>query len=606
MPSTANNQELKACFTEQSFYLDYEIAPAKSWFAIDKELARELYDRYLDNHNKMLFRLGFFDSSQKLSVSMSFLHNIAACYIKRLSHTENIEFTREDTVITPTDDETAEILRSVPFVVGLEFINAAWINNIYLSLSQVFANEIQAYTGTVEEFLLEQNSRINMVGRVFFHLVENKSEEYPFAFLATYSTARAGEKKASHTPLKNALLEYQNQDNKLLQLLTTVSKAAQKSDLISEFVESGELFSPLKLTSNEAYIFLQEIPLYEECGILCRIPDWWKKKSNSLKLSIQLGNREPSQVGMDALLDFDARLFLGEDEISEEEIRDLLTQSSGLLLIKGKWVEVDQQKLQLTLEAYQNAKKLAGTCDYTIAEAMRLQLNAREALGIKGDAVAIEVSHGKWLQNVAARMANPALINDLALSGDFRTSLRGYQQKGLDWLYYMKQLGFGACLADDMGLGKTVQIIALLEYLRVNSDERALLIIPASLMGNWQKEIEKFAPMLKYKAIYNSKEKYDLENRDGTNLYITTYGMAVRMEELKTLHWDLLILDEAQAIKNPGTKQSKAVKQLPAKAKIALTGTPVENSLSDLWSLFDFLNAGLLGTVKEFKDFAQK
>ncbi|MEA1962166.1 MAG: DEAD/DEAH box helicase [Bacillota bacterium] len=606
MEINTNNKELIVYFLEQGFYLNFEIIPGKASSATDKSFENELYEKYLDNHSKMLFYLGFVESTQKMSVSMAFLHNIASNFIKGLAKTADIEFIREDTVLTPTDDEILEILNSVPFVVGLEFINGDWIKDIYQSLSEVFATEIKVYSGTVEEFLLEHNSRINLVGRVFFHLVENKSDEYPFAFLATYSTGRAGDKKATHTPLKNALIEYQDQNDRLLKLLSTVSKVAQKSNFIAEFVESGELFSPLKLTSNEAYIFLKEIPLYEECGILCRIPDWWKKKSNSFKLSIQLGDREPSRVGMDALLDFNARLFLGEDEITEQEIRDLLTQSSGLLFIKGKWVEVDHQKLQLTLDAYQKAKELADTCEYSIAEAMRMQLNASEILGIKHDELSLEISNGEWLNSVTSRLTNPSLMSNIAISDDFHASLRGYQQKGFDWLNYMKNLGFGACLADDMGLGKTVQIIALLEYLRVNSGERALLIIPASLMGNWQKEIEKFAPLLKYKAIYSNKEKCDLQNMDDTDLYITTYGMVVRIEELRTVKWDLLILDEAQAIKNPSTKQSKAVKQLEANARIALTGTPVENSLSDLWSLFDFLNAGLLGTAKEFKAFTKR
>ena len=606
MEINTNNKELIACFLEQGFKLDFNITQSKASSDTDKNFENDLYKKYLDNHNKMLFNFGFVDYAKNLSASIVFLHNIAARFIKSLSKTADIEFTRENTVLTPTDEEILDILHSVPFVIGLEFINVNWIKNIYQKLSEVFATEIRTYSGTVAEFLLEHNSNINVVGRVFFHLVENKSDKYPFAFLATYSTGNSGDKKAAHTPLKNALLEYKGQNDLLLKLLSTVSKAAQKSDFISEFVESGELFSPLKFTSKEAYTFLKEIPLYEECGILCRMPDWWKKKSNSLKLSVKVGEKEPSKVGMDALLNFNAELFFGDDQITEEEFRALLAQTSGLSFIKGKWVEVDHEKLQSTLDAYEKAKELSRNGEYTIAEAMRMQLNATELLHIKEDSVNLEVSNGEWLNSITSKLTNPSLIDNIAISDDFKATLRAYQQKGFDWLNYMKILGFGACLADDMGLGKTVQIIALLEHIRVNTSGRSLLVIPASLMGNWQKEIEKFAPMLRYKMIYANTKKLDLQDIDDTNLYITTYGMAVRLEELKTVKWDLVILDEAQAIKNPGTKQTKAVKQLKANSKIAMTGTPIENSLSDLWSLFDFLNAGLLGTAKEFTEFTKK
>ena len=180
-------------------------------------------------------------------------------------------------------------------------------------------------------------------------------------------------------------------------------------------------------------------------------------------------------------------MFFGDDKITEEEFKILLAQTGGLSFIKGKWIEVDHEKLQSTLEAYEKAKELSENGEYTIAEAMRMQLNATELLDIKDDDVSLEVSNGEWLNSITSKLTNPSLIDNIAISNDFKATLRVYQQKGFDWLNYMKNLGFGACLADDMGLGKTVQIIALLEHIRVNAKGRSLLIIPASLMGNWQK-----------------------------------------------------------------------------------------------------------------------
>ncbi len=604
MKDNTHYKELIACITEHGFTLDYNKIKSKSYSDAQKDFADELYEKYLENRNKMLFYFGFMECPVKYTDSVRFLHTISTGFINRLSKTPMIEMSREQTVIEPNLEDVEEILESVPFIIGQEHINQQWIEGIYQSLSEAFAGEIVGHEGTVEEFLSEHNSNINVVGRVFFHLVENKLDEYPFAFLATYSTGSIGV-KSDHTPLKNALLEYEGQNDRLLNLLSTVSKAAQKSDFISQFIESGELFSPLKFTSKEAYTFLKEIPLYEESGIICRIPDWWRKKSNSLTLSVKVGEESPSKVGMDALLNFDADMFLGDEKLTEEELEELLVQSGGLALIKGKWVEVDHEKLEATLEAYKKAKELTELGEYSLAEAMRLQLNVEELLDVEED-VSIEVSNGEWLKSIIHKLTNTSLIDNIRVSNDFKAILRQYQQKGVDWLHLMKKLGFGACLADDMGLGKTVQIIALLEYLRVKTKgSKALLIIPASLIGNWQKEIERFAPKLKYKVIHTSKDELDLKTIDA-NVYITTYGMAVRIEQLMSVKWDLVILDEAQAIKNPRTKQTKAVKQLKANSKIAMTGTPIENSLGDLWSLFDFLNPGLLGTSKEFTQFAKK
>jgi non-specific serine/threonine protein kinase len=166
----------------------------------------------------------------------------------------------------------------------------------------------------------------------------------------------------------------------------------------------------------------------------------------------------------------------------------------------------------------------------------------------------------------------------------------------------MKSLGFGALLADDMGLGKTVQILALLEHLRKNEGTKTLLVIPSSLLSNWTNETARFAPRIRCAVIRSSRDELDV---GGADIFITTYGMVSRLEALKKIEWDLIVLDEAQAVKNAGTKQARAVKTLKSTSKIAMTGTPVENRLSDLWSIFDFLNKGLLGTAKEFGNFAK-
>jgi SNF2 family DNA or RNA helicase len=193
----------------------------------------------------------------------------------------------------------------------------------------------------------------------------------------------------------------------------------------------------------------------------------------------------------------------------------------------------------------------------------------------------------------------------------FKAELRRYQQKGVNWLYFLHSLQFGACLADDMGLGKTVEVLAFLHILKSEKPGKKhpanLLVIPASLIFNWSYEIRRFSPDIRFSVAHPSAgaDKKSSGGPPGSpedfDLVITTYAMAQKYEWLRSYLWNYIILDEAQAIKNPGTKQARAFKELPARNRIIMTGTPIENRLSDLWSLFDFLNPGLLGAIKEFK-----
>lgn len=596
----ASNQELIVIFKESGFIVDTNQTSAKEFF-----FDSTLYQQFTLKPDNTLLRLGFLEKKPEMSASMRFLHNIASTFIRELARDPDIEFTR--TASGLSEDVTSELLYFVPYALGAEYITTGWLQEVWDRLARTFEEEALQYEGSIEQFLLEFNAGLHIVGRVFFHLVENKENEtYPFAFLATYSTAGSNGKKASHLPLKNALLEYKGKKD-ILALLSAVSKAADKSNFISEMVESGELFSPLKFTNQEAYVFLKEIPLYEECGILCRIPDWWKKKTSSIRMSVSVGEKAPSKVGTDALLEFEPELYLGELKLTKEELEQLLAEADGLTMIKGKWVEVDHGKLEAILAAYENARSMSAEGELTLAEAMRAQLTLQKELNLSNSDVPLEVTQGTWLRGVKDRLLHPGELKKLELGEGFQAVLRAYQQTGLDWLHYMKNLGFGALLADDMGLGKTLQVLALLEWTRTTKEEKALLIVPASLIGNWQKEIEKCAPHLPYKVLHGSaKESFYIDEQEDVRLYITTYGMAVRLEELRNHNWDMLVLDEAQAIKNPGTKQTKAVKQIPSRFRIAMTGTPVENRMTDLWSIFDFINVGMLGTLKEFTEFTKK
>ena len=600
--------ELIASFTKDDFILDYE-AVAKKGFTEDKRQFEQAWQaQFRTNKDRTLFYFGFLSNLEFLSPTMAFLHRVSESFLQKIAKQPDLEFSRENVELCLTPDEIEEIRKIIPFGNGMAHVDDGWIRGIWERLTHVYEEAIKAYPGTVAAFLTEHHAGINVAGRIFFHLVENSEDErFPFAFLATYSTKPEDGQKAVHTPLKNALREYQNQPEKLIQLLSTVSRVADVSGFISDLMESGELFSPLKLTARDATVFLTEIPLYEEAGIMCRIPNWWRKKSNQLKLNLTVGEKEPAKVGMDAILSFKANLLFGDAAISQEEVQGLLAETQGLALIKGKWVEINHDQLQAALDALSKAEALADQQELTLAQAMRLELGSEKLLGISTAEMEVHVSTGDWLRRIKEAMANPQILAGQQPEPGFHGELRPYQQTGYDWLKYMVNLGLGACLADDMGLGKTIQIIALLEHLRSHQGKRVLLILPASLIGNWEKEIKKFAPEMPVCVLHGMAATKNPEAflAEPVFLTITTYGMAVRTAELGEIYWDLIILDEAQAIKNPGTKRTKNIKALKAKNRIAMTGTPIENHLSDLWSLFDFLDGGLLGSAKEFTEFTK-
>ncbi len=580
-------------------------------------LQDEIFKRFSDDSDSWLLFLGFCDHQVLFSPSLDYWRNFTGVYTKRLSQTPDLEMLRHNAKVLIEEDELRTHLDRAPMMIGSEYLSMGLLEAVWEGLNNAFSRAINAYEGTVEDFIKTYSPNVHLVGRVFFHLVENKSEDYPFAFMATYSTRLNRQGRSKHLPLKHAMQEYENDNERLLKLLATVHIAAKKSPLITDLLETGELFHPLAWTSKEAFTFLKEIPVYEESGILCRIPNWWKGNKSSVSLNFSAGDSKPSFVGMDAILNFNARLFLGDTQISEKEARQLLDESEGLAFIKNKWVAVDPEKLKQTLDAYEKAKKMMGDEGLSLKDAMRLQLMPEKFLGIQDAEVESSVSNGKWLESVFRKLLDPALIISVTPDKAFKGELRKYQQKGLDWLYFLHSLRFGACLADDMGLGKTVQVLAFLNRLKSDlkkpgkSRNASLLVIPASLISNWANEINRFSPEIKFHIAHpgaNPKKNARIEDKkslDAFDLVITTYALAQRYEWLQSYSWDYIILDEAQAIKNPGTKQTRAIKKLTSRNRIVMTGTPIENRLSDLWSLFDFLNPGLLGNVKEFKQFSK-
>ena len=586
-------EKLRFLFTETGFMLDQQ----------DEITSNEILgwkQRFEESRYQAMYDLGFEERPDWLDAAGGFLYQAADQFQRLLTRQPDLELLRERIQIAPDDDVIGRLLNSVPFALGSEFVNTAWISEIFEKMRNVFAEEIVGYEGTVALYLADKCQHLRAPERIFFHLVESGKEDYPFAFLATYST-RDEEGRVRHMPLQYALTEYGTRREKLLELLSCLNRASEVSPLIGEFVEKGELFHPLRLTAMEAYRILRDVPEIEKVGIVCRIPNWWKRNAYGVSLTVNLGEDKPPLLGLDTILTMKPQLTIDGVPLSKEEIEHLLAQTEGLAWLKGKWIEVDHARLRKLLdemEAYDG--------ELTLTAALRMELGLGEEK--EGVDVGPVVTNGKWLSGLLKDLRTPKNIRKIQPPKSLCAALRPYQSTGYRWLNYMGSLGFGACLADDMGLGKTVQVLAFLERLRKEkSGAKVLLLAPASLLGNWQKEAEKFVPGMPVTILHGggAKNLGEIVKTDKAFLTITTYGMAVRIEALAEISWDCLVLDEAQAIKNPSTKQTKAVKKLKARMRIAMTGTPIENDLTNLWSLFDFLDKGLLGSFSEFRDFCK-
>lgn len=584
-------------------YFDEEKIVAELDDLLATEEERKWEELFCDDPYRAIYEYGLREQENKDSVS-NFIRKLVECFVAHLLDYPGLEMVREKVEITPDEEKISRLLKMVPIALGSEYVNEEWMGHIFQELLLVFRSEIKEFNGSIALYFESKYQRLNIPERVFFHLVENRNDDVPFAFMATYTTMDASG-KMRHMPLKYAMTEFEGKREQLLDLLSCLNRSAEKSAFVATLMESGEMFYPIRLDEKEAYQFLKDVPVIEEAGILCRIPNWWRKRAQMLQSSIVLGEDKPSMVGAESLVMMQPKLSIDGETVTEEEIRSLLEQTEGLAFLKGKWIEVNHARLEELLRKVENGE---GTL--SLFDALRLESGTDESALFDGDTI---IENGEWLEQLLAKMKNPELMKNKPVPRTFQAKLRSYQKKGYTWLNYMNELGFGACLADDMGLGKTVQVLAYLERIRKERENaHILLIVPASLIGNWQKETEKFAPQMKMEILHGMGAKVlsnmlrERPREEFAFLNITTYAMAARIDVLKEMDWDVVILDEAQAIKNPGTKQTREIKKIPAKMRIAMTGTPIENDLGNLWSLFDFLNKGLLGSSKEFKDYCKR
>jgi superfamily II DNA or RNA helicase len=569
-----------------------------------------------------LLHLGLEHKDARLSPPLAFLRDLGKAVLGRLCADPDLEARRERVRVPVDGASVARLGGAVPPMPGAEYVTGELLSDWWGQVVAAFADEVRAFDGPVQTWLHTFGPDWNLVGRVCFHLAEHKSSpDRPFAFLATYATGAVKRGRPQHAPLASALAASSARGDRaqLLSLLVPVERAAQKSALVTDLLVTGDLYHPLAWTPAEAHEFLREIPVLEDAGVVVRVPDWWRaRRPPRPEVTVTVGTKAPGAgvLGTDTLLDFDATVTLEGEALSAAEVRALLASRESLALVRGKWVELDRDRLREVLDHWQTVARTAED-GLSFLEGMRLLAGAPLEPGRASSPLVAEdtrVRAGAWLGELLGKLRGPDGLVDADPGPALRAELRPYQKTGVAWLWFATRLGLGVCLADDMGLGKTVQVLALLlleQRARRKQDvSKHLLVVPASLLGNWQAEAARFAPSLRLCVLHASAlpvrgPRPDL--RQGppgsyadADVVVTTYGTLQRLPWLTAQRFGLIVLDEAQAIKNAGSRQTRAVKALEGRARVALTGTPVENRLGDLWSLFDFLDPGLLGDARAF------
>jgi superfamily II DNA or RNA helicase len=589
---------------------------------LSADLIHRLEESFARGSGHGLLQLGAAEAGATLPPVFGYWRDLGARYMTSVCTQPDVDDRALTPVPPPSVEELEALASAPPPMTGAEYLSASVLQTLWIEIDDAFRLELSESKTSLQEFLKRRSPAWHLVGRVHFNLAENRrDDEAPFAFLATYTTRLSAHAKAQHLPLGRALSEYAGAANKprLLSLLLPVQRAAAQCPWLKAMVDAGEIYHPLRWTPDEAFQLLTDLPHLEAAGIVVRVPSTWRaNRPPRPQVTATVGGKAPSTLGKDALLDFRVELTLDGEHLTAAEIAKLLAASDGLHLVRGRWIEVDREKLGRMLDEFRAVERAAADGGLTFAEASRLVAGANLS-GETDVAPAApdwsRVVSGPWLAKTLEGLRHPEGLARLDPGAALNATLRPYQHVGVRWLHLLSTLGLGACLADDMGLGKTMQVLALLLVLRARGDgprRTSLLVAPASLLANWMSEIARFAPSLQAVIAHPSAmtavelSAIDLKQLDGVDLVITSYGSLVRVPAILKVPWRLAVLDEAQAIKSPAAKQTKAAKQLDAHARIALTGTPVENRLGDLWSIFDFINPGLLGSGREFSRFTKR
>jgi uncharacterized Zn finger protein/superfamily II DNA or RNA helicase len=379
--------------------------------------------------------------------------------------------------------------------------------------------------------------------------------------------------------------QYEKQRYKILQSVSLLTPFIR--DLDTHINMGGE--TPIRFSNSEFASFLMEaLPAVRLLDIQIMLPKALQELLRP-KVSVRLKKKSESHgyIRLDDLLSFDWQVAVGEDVFSPDEFDRLRKNASRLFKLKENYIYVNDADIEKLHKLFSGAK--------TLSPYQLLQTALAEEY--EGAPILLTSEVRTLVRELTAN-------EDVPLPQGLNAQLRPYQQRGFSWMYRNSRIGFGSIIADDMGLGKTLQVIAILLKLKeenaIDKKHKALVVVPTGLLTNWQAEIAKFAPSLSFGIFHGSTRKSEQFEAD---VLLTTYGvLRSDADLLKKQKWQVMVIDEAQNIKNYDTAQSKAVKSIPANIRIAMSGTPVENRLTEFWSIMDYANKGYLGTVNVFKD----
>lgn len=578
---------LEARFTEEGYELVWD-----SRIQMSAE-ERRFFCNYLSDKYTALMYFGAVRSEQlaKSAPSLRVLHSLSVNFLRMA-----VRFDTADELKAAVQAKISQILPQIqdPEKMPPESLKAVY-GNLMLTLQNTASGA--SVSDRVRGIYAESLAAMS----ICFSLEErpDPTDAKPFVLIVTCNY------EGRDVSLREAASMLGDEKRILPVIAESVKQAAFKSALINNVYNSGNILDSLPISFEDMHTFLKELGMYSELGIVCRIPNRWRKRRSAISLGIALGNHAV-QLGADTILNFDINISIDGEKLTPEEIEQLMSAKDGLILFRNKWVELKRSEMRSCLTAYETLLS-AHSDGISFADAMRAFLSPASLLpdpDDEYDVPDIELENYESLIHAGDNIQNDEQLFDVESPSEFFTAvLRPYQADGVRWLNRMRRMGLGACLSDDMGLGKTVQAIAVLEQIRHAKHNKSLIVIPASLLKNWQDELKRFAPYIKYRVLHSSYGNMDMTESEETDVFITTYAMLSRLPKLKSVSWECIILDEAQAIKNPQTLQSKAAKQLSAKFRVAMTGTPIENSVTDLLSIFDFLNPALFrGSINMFAD----
>ena len=594
-----------------SYYLDEDIVlgdDAKFWIKMGIELSRLIkYDQYIlsivarKNKAKITYLCKWESLSSEYNIRLQEIARHMPLSSSSMINYDNLSILKNfsEVVLTEFIQQTSFTQKHSKMVEGTVIENALHIDDF--SLDESIWKQWKQWRNNLEydqlgspfklTFRLNAPEEANNLWNIEV-LMQSKEDASFMLDISSYQKNKV-KKKAFYQKMFGTSVDHF--------LLLQIGYACRLYPPIEKVLNDQLSSSLIEITKDDAYQFLKEDAwTLHACGYRIIVPSWWSHKGRSkAKIKLNASQKKDDNLKLDApkayfdyksLVGFDYSYSIGGQTVSASEWNELLKAKTDLVFFKGQWIEInpeEMKKMQSLIESSERDRK---------------EGNIRDLIDMAANEGNFSVEMDNALEDMMQKLKNKEKLESISTPKELSATLRPYQTRGLSWLSYLKSIGINPCLADDMGLGKTMQIIALL--LSRPSDTPALLVAPTSVIGNWDREIKKFAPSINI-FIYHGSQRKDMSFHkaiDEKQIVITSFGLLRRDKAVfQGYKWSRIIVDEAQNIKNPTSSQTKALCSLKSDSRIALTGTPIENRLLDLWSIFNFLNPNYLGAKNYFR-----